>query len=198
MKLGGQGDCRRRDRRWEVPATSRRKQRRPWFNTTTERIRPRHVHVGRWVFRRSAGARAEAFSRQSGHFRETHRRGTGSHRLVGGTVSGRGSRGAGQRPLSGGQLRGDRSTQPGRGEAVGCGEMDVPNAPVSGGVRCFRGCPIHKDNADGRLDPSVSRQPAHRPRAAVPPTPLRFGPTPPGQPSRPSPPLLHHCLLHRR
>ncbi len=106
--------------------------------------------------------------------------------------------GQGSAPLSGGQLRGDRSTQPGRGEAVGCGEMDVPNAPVSGGVRCFRGCPIHEDNADGRLDPSISRQPAHRPRAAVPPTPPRFGPTPPGQPSRPSPPLLHHCLLHRR
>ncbi len=106
--------------------------------------------------------------------------------------------GQGSAPLSGGQLRGDRSTQPGRGEAVGCGEMDVPNAPVSGGVRCFRGCPIHEDNADGRLDPSISRQPAHRPRAAVPPTPLRFGPTPPGQPSRPSPPLLHHCPLHRR
>lgn len=62
----------------------------------------------------------------------------------------------------------------------------------------FRGCPIHEDNADGRLDPSISRQPAHRPRAAVPPTPLRFGPTPPGQPSRPSPPLLDPCLLHRR
>ena len=106
--------------------------------------------------------------------------------------------GQGSAPLSGGQLRGDRSTQPGRGEAVGCGEMDVPNAPVSGGVRCFRGCPIHEDNADDQLDPSISRQPAHRPRAAVPPTPLRFGPTPPGQPSRPSPPLLHHCLLHRR
>ncbi len=106
--------------------------------------------------------------------------------------------GQGGAPLSGGELRGNRSTQPGRGEAVGCGEMDVPNAPVSGGVRCFRGCPIHKDNADGRLDPSVSRPPAHRPRAAVPPTLLRFGPTPPGQLSRPSPPLLHHCLLYRR
>ncbi len=198
MKLGGQGDCRRRDRRWEVPATSRRKQRRPWFNTTTERIRPRHVHVGRWVFRRSAGARAEAFSRQSGHFRETHRRGTSSHRLVGGTVSGRGSRGAGQRLLSGGQLRGDRSTQPGRGRPSAAVKWTSQTPPSREAPGAFRGCTIHEDNADGRLDPSISRQPAHRPRAAVPPTPLRFGPTPPGQPSRPSPPLLDPCPLHRR
>ena len=53
MKLGGQGDCRRRDRRWDVAATSRRKQRRPWCNTTTELIRPRHVHGGRWAFQRA-------------------------------------------------------------------------------------------------------------------------------------------------
>jgi hypothetical protein len=106
--------------------------------------------------------------------------------------------GRGGAPLSGGQLRGDRSTQPGQGRLLAAVKWTSQTPPSREAPGAFRGCPIHEDNADDQLDPSISRQPAHRPRAAVPPTLLRFGPTPPGQPSRPSPPLLHHCLLHRR
>ncbi len=120
------------------------------------------------------GVRAGAFSRQSGHFRETHRRGTGSHRLVGGTVSGRGRRGAAPPVRWTVTWRQVYSTR--TGEAVGCGELDVPNASVSGGARCPPGRPIRADNAGDQLNTSIFRQPAHRPRAAVPPTPLRYGP----------------------
>ncbi len=141
MKLGGQGDCRRRDRRWEVPATSRRKQRRPWFNTTTERIRPRHVHVAGGP---SEGRRAlvQRLSRGSQATSERHtEEALALTDWSGAPFPDEAVEGQGGAPLSGGQLRGDRSTQPGRGEAVGCGEMDVPNAPVSGGARCLSRLP---------------------------------------------------------
>ncbi len=198
MKLGGQGDCRRRDRRWNVPATSRRKQRRPWFNTTTERIRPRHVHVAGGP---SEGRRAlvQRLSRGSQATSERHtEEALALTDWSGAPFPDEAVEGQGSIPCPVDSYVETGLLNPDGGRPSAAVKWTSRTPPSREAPGAFRGCPIHEDNADGRLDPSISRQPAHRPRAAVPPTPLRFGPTPPGQPSRPSPPLLDPCPLHRR
>ncbi len=174
MKLGGQGDCRRRDRRWDVAATSRRKQRRPWCNTTTELIRPRHVHGGRWAFQRWR-AFVQGLSRGSQATSERHT----EEALALTDWSGApfpDEAVEGRRPLSGGQLRGDRSTQSERGRLSAAVNWTSQTPPFREALGAFRGRPIRADNAGDQLNTSIFRQPAHRPRAAVPPTPLRYGP----------------------